>query len=432
MSFPITTVNERAWARQWICHVAPCTLAIVTGPLISIVYSLTRLEYAKDGSFSIAQAMRGILCLVMFTSLFLSRRLRLLEYTIIKPLVLLAVYAILTCRLGPYPYENFVFAIKLAFAALVFVSAFYLAQSNLLNEYWLIAGAWVILLFMAITQVIGLIRGNTVTAYASNYATAGVTDLPSITAILVISTLPIFLRYFPHCWWSPVGILIIFVSLFFTMLRTTLIAATVALLVISSWYLYLFRRKINLPKAVIAILVVVVFVVMGLRTQAGSDLLKRMSDLDPREGSGSGRYIFWRISLNYILDRDISAQVLGEGMGSVREIIYQNFGLAIKSHNDWLDFAFSFGIFGLLAALWSYLELVRFANYLRSVKDLKFQGVFSAIVILLLISLGMGGFYDPSFALTYAALGFWAGQVSDYRRTTNYVECTPSYRAIQF
>jgi len=144
-----------------------------------------------------------------------------------------------------------------------------------------------------------------------------------------------------------------------------------------------------------------------------------MSDLDPSKGNGSGRYIFWFVSLNHIVDRSISAQIFGEGMGSIRDAMYREFGHSKSGHTPWLNLTNAFGVFGLMAIVWWYLELIRFANYLRTVKDPRFQGVFSAVVIFFLVSLGQGGFSDPSFALTYAALGFWAGRVS-YRRQVYY------------
>jgi len=405
-----TTVSERCWTSQWVYPIVPCTFALVTGPVVSIVYSLTQPEDAKDGSFSMAQALRGILCLAMFLSLFVSRRLHLLEHPIIRPLMFLAIFAVLTCMLGPYPYENIVFAMKISFSAFIFASAFHLAQSKLISEKWLIGSAWAVLLFMAIAQAIGLVTGNTVASYQSNYATAGVIDSTSVTTALIISTLPIFLRFFPYYRWSLAGILIILVSLFFTMQRTSLIAAASAILIILIHHLWSSQQRIPWSKAILAILVLGVLVVIGFRTQAGSDLLTRMSDLDPREGSGSGRYVFWHIALNHILKRSVGDHIVGEGMGSIRDMLDRHFGMGIGNHNAWLDLTYAFGIFGLMAIAWSYLELIRFANYLRSGQDLLFQGVFSAIVILFLVSFGTGGFYDPGFALTYAALGFWVGQ----------------------
>ena len=421
MFFTARITNARVWTSWRTWQVFPCTAAVVAGPIIATLYSLTQSEDAKDGSFSVAQALNGTLCLMMFLSLFLSRRLRLLEHPLVRPLMFLAMYAVLTCVLSPYPYENIVFAVKSAFAALVFASAFHLAQSKSCSENWLVGSAWAVLLLMAISQAIGLVTGNIVDIYKSDYATGGIIGRASVAGTLIVSTLPVLLRFFPNGW-SLAGIMIAFVSVFFTMRRTELISAISAVLLILILNLNPLRRRIPWAKVALAVLVLGVSAIIGLRSQAGTDLLVRMSELDPSKGSGSGRYVIWSISLNHIMNRSSSAQMFGEGMGSIRDVMYRHFGHSIWSHTSWLDLTHAFGIFGLMAIGWWYFELTRFANYLRTAKDSAFQGVFSAIVILFLISLGQGGFSDPSFALTYAALGFWAGQIS-YRRQVHYARC---------
>lgn len=413
MFFPATTTNRRVWVSWWIWLVAPCTLAIVTGPLISLIYSLTRSEFANDGAFSITQPIRGLLCIMMFFSLFLSMRLRLLELSIVRPQILLAMFAVFTSILSPYPYENITFAARMVFMALVFVCAYNISQNKLISEKWLIINAWVILIFMTISQLIGLATGKTVVQYESSYATAGFIERASIVATLVISTLPVFLKYFPYYKWVLAGIILALFSLFLAMQRTPLIAATVALMIILARYFYPLRRRVHWSKVMIAVIILCVIIVIGLQTPAGADFLKRVSELDPREGSGSGRYIFWRISLNHIINRDVTAQIMGEGFGSVRDVIFKHYGLAIKSHTDWLDFPFAFGIFGFIAIAWWYYELTRFVLCLSILKYPAFQGALSAVVIFFLLSIGQGGeSYDPALALTYTALGYWAGHIS--------------------
>ncbi len=411
--------SPKTSSAQWVWEVLPCTIAVMAGPLVATLYSLLRSEDAKDGSFSIGQALNGVLCLMMFLSLFLLRRLRLLELPIIRPIIFLSVYAIITCFLGPYPYENIAFAVKLAFVAFIFASAFHLAQSNLCGEGWLVGNAWVVLIFMAVSQVIGFVTGHTIALY-SKYATAGITDRVSVTASFVVATLPIFLRFFPSRRWSVAGITIVLTSLFFTMRRTELISAICATFIVMIRNLNQLRR--NMPSRVVvsAVLALGGLAAIGLQSPAGSDLLARMSNLDPSKGTGSGRYIFWRVSLNHIFDRSISAQIIGEGMGSIRDVMYEDFGHSIGSHTAWLDMTHAFGVFGLLAILWWYFELFLLAKYMSATKNAAFQGVFSAIVIFFLVSIGQGGFSDPAYALIYAALGFWAGQTGNYRRQVFY------------
>ncbi len=396
----------------WLWTVVPCTLAVITGPLISVLYTLTRADFAQDGAFSLAQPIRGMLCVLMFLSLFFSGNLRLLGLPVVRPQLALALYAGLTCVLGPYPYEHITFAARLVFMVLVFANAFQIAQNGAYGERWVIANSWIILLFMAVSQVIGILTGQTVAAYEGTHATAGIIDRASIVATLVISTLPVFLGYFPEFRWALAGILISLFALLFAMQRTPLIAAAIALFVAFARYLYPMRRKIYGARAAIAVAIVCVCVVAGLQTPAGADLLERMSELDPRAGNGSGRYVFWGISLDHILNRGLADQVVGEGVGAVRDVIYRHYGMLIKSHTDWLDFPFAFGLFGLIAIVWWYSELVRLIRYLYACRHPAFQGALSAVIVFFLLSIGQGGeSYDPSLALAYAALGFWVGSL---------------------
>ena len=399
------------WTSWCNWHFAPCTLAVVAGPMITTIYRLTRPADAGEGSFSLAQVARGILCIAMFISLYFSGRLHLLGNPIIRPLMFLAIYAVMTCMIGPYLFENIIFTMKLIFTVLVFTCAFHLAQSKSYSENWLIGSAWIVLVFMIISQVIGLVTGNTVAYYKSEYATAGVIGAVSVTAALIVSTLPVFLRFFPDSRAALTGVIVLLISLFFTMRRTELLAAIAAILWVLFSKINPFRLQIPFRKVLLVALVLCVLTVIGWRSQAGQDLLNRMDDLNPTKGSGSGRYIFWRISLNHILNRSIDAQMLGEGMGSIRDVMYKHFGLAIGSHTELLDMLYAFGIFGLFTVVWWYLGLIRFVNYLRVSKDPTLQAVSSTIVILFIVSIGQGSLSDASFALTYAALGFWAGQV---------------------
>lgn len=420
--------KAKVWNDLWSWQVAPCTLAVVAGPLITTVYRVTGSPDVQVGSLSLAQMLRGLLCLTMVLSLFLSGRLGLLCHPLIRPLIFLSAYAMVTLLIVPYPYENIVFAVKLMFVSLVFANAFHFAESRLCSEYWLTLSAWTVLLFMVISQAIGLATGHTAATYQSSYATAGLIDQPAVTAALIVSTLPIFLRFFPDRGHSVFGVLLLLISVFFTMRRTELAAAFAALLLVALRLMAAPQSRASCAKAALAILVIGLLTAAVLRTQAGADLLARIRDLNPREGSGSGRYSFWSISLDHIVDRSIGAQIGGEGMESIRDIMDEHLGQSIGAHNDWLGLTHAFGMFGLAAIVWWYFKLMRFTSYLLKLKDPAFQGALSALVIFIVISLGQGGFYDPSLGMMYAALGFWAGR-SSYWEPFCYVE-SAFYRAV--
>ena len=408
--------NARIWNSWWNWQIVPVTIAVAFGPVIATVYQLTRPEDVGEGDFSLAQAVRGMLCVVMFLSLLLSRRLRLLEHPMLRPLVFLGLYALLTAWAGPYPYENMVFAVRVGFLCLIFAGAFNIAERKLCSENWLVANAWVILAFMAVSQVIGLLAGITVTTYQSEYATGGLTGPASSAAVILVAAVPVFLRFFPQRRSSILAVIPLLCALFLTMRRTELITAMAAILFVLAYQLNPFHRRIPWGKVSFAVLALGLLVAVALQTPAGSDMMGRFSDLDPASGSGSGRYVFWRVSLNYLLSRGIGAQMFGEGMGNVRDVIERDWGCAIISHTDWLDIPHAFGLFGLVGITWWYTALTRFALSLRKRKDPVFYGVSSSIIIFLLMSVGQGNFNTPAFAVTYAALGFWAGQKTWVRK----------------
>ncbi len=395
-----------------LLQVLPVTLTVVLGPLISVAYYLTQQAYVAQGSFSVAQAARGILCSLMFFPMLLSKELNLLKHRLVRPLLFLAAYVVLTSFASPYRYEHIVFAVKLTFIVLVFASTFRLAKEGICTERWLTTCAWVIVLIMAMLIVIGLTTGRTVDVYKSRYATAGFTGNPAVASCLILSALPVFVRLISNSRSAIAAIVLLFTSLFFTMRRSSLIAGVAAMCISFIINLICRERRVLWRRTMVSVCFLILLAGIGLNTTAGTDLMRRFRDLNPFEGSGSGRYVFWRISLEHIVNRPVRAQLLGEGMGSIRKLLGQRFGRFIGAHNDWLDLVNAFGLFGLIGITWWYFELVRLAWCLHIRRKGLFQGMCASVIILGLISIGTGGSFNPSWALSYAAMGFWAGRVT--------------------
>ncbi len=263
---------------------------------------------------------------------------------------------------------------------------------------------------MALCITAALITGRTIDTYKSRYATAGFTNHPAVASCYLLSTLPVFLRLLPQGAVAIGALAILFTSLFFTMRRCSLIAAAVATGCCLLLYLIAFRARIPWRKTLAILGVLTALAGIAIGTSAGDDWVKQFKDLNPLEGTGSGRYTFWQISLEHVTDRPIHARLLGEGMGSIRDVLKRRFGLAIGSHNDWLDLVNAFGVCGLMGIAWGYWELTRLAGSLRNHRDGLFQGACAVAIILGLMSMGTGGVLDPAWAISYAAMGFWAGR----------------------
>lgn len=397
-------------------------MAVAAGPLITLVYRLKRAEDAQMGTFSMAQGVRGLLCLAMFVSLGRARRLCLLEHPLIKPLMLLAGYSLVTAVLSPYPYENISFAVKLAFGGFVFASAFHLSERQSLGERWLTGCAWTILLLMVMSQIAGFMMGSTLNVYHSTSGTAGLMDQAAVAAVYSISAMPIMLARFPDRRSSLVAIGAMLGCVFFTMRRTELIAAVMALGSVVCFAASSGRRRVAWSKIAVAVVAIGALAVVMLNSPTGEDFVARIRDLDPSGGTGSGRYVFWRIGLDHAIGRGLDAQILGDGVGVVRDVIGQEYGLAIGCHNDWLDVMNSFGFVGLALFGWWFLGLLRFVIVMHQIDHPAFQGGLALLVMVSMASFGSGGTLDPCYVAVYAALGFWAGQPL-WSESYEYAQC---------
>jgi hypothetical protein len=390
----------------------PVTWAILSGPIVGVIYRVTQPADAMPGNVSLAQVARGLLSIWMCLSLGAWGDLKLLGHRLVRPLLCLAAYGLVTAAASPYPYENIVFAVRVMFIVLVFANAFHLAAGTRCGERWLRMCAWVLLCMMSGCVAFGLLMGETVTVYGSRYATAGLMGNPQIASYHILSILPVFIQCIPHCRLVPVGLILLFASLFFTMCRSGLIAGVAA--VCCSAFLYVRALKhISWRRLLLPVGLLLILAGASLCTRAGGDLVTRFSELNPFTGTGSGRYVFWRICLTHVMERAWCGQVFGEGVGSIRDVIQRGFGLYIGSHSDWLDFISAFGLCGLAGICWWYGEFLRFAWHLRNQRDGAFEGACASLIVLGLISTGTGGAFDPSWALAYATLGVWAGSAAE-------------------
>ncbi len=403
-------------AYQYHAQVLPVTLAVVLGPFIAILYHLTQPADAVLGSFSLAQAVRGLLCGLMLLSLLLSTGWRVLKHRFVRPLLFLAIYAVLTSFAGAYPYENIVFSVRIAFIVLISAGAFHLAEKELVSERWLMICAWVILLTMVFCIGAALVTGKTIDLHKSRYATAGFTNHPAVASCLLLSTLPVFIRLISRSRSAIFAMVLLFASLFFTMRRSALISGMAGLCCCFTTYLMSLQYRPARRTILAFISILIVLLGLGQATSTSADVVEQIEDLSPSEGTGSGRYSFWQITLEHITQRPVGAQLWGEGMGSIRDLLAQRFGLSIGSHNDWLDVISAFGVAGLIGVTWWYLELSRLVWRFHGRQGSLFQGACAAVVIFGLMSVGTGGSFEPPWALTYAALGFWAGCATRERK----------------
>lgn len=73
------------------------------------------------------------------------------------------------------------------------------------------------------------------------------------------------------------------------------------------------------------------------------------NQMDAEGGTtGSGRSEFWAIAWNSFWSGHPLNILIGNGLNSVAVAIKRGFGMAIGAHNGWLDYMYTFGLFGLI------------------------------------------------------------------------------------
>ena len=149
------------------------------------------------------------------------------------------------------------------------------------------------------------------------------------------------------------------------------------------------------------------YVILTFITFAGSTLLlaqywemlveRNAHDAEAGGTYGSGREVFYMIVLNGWLNSNWVEQFFGHGFGSVHELLLREYGMAISSHNGFLDCIYIYGTVGVI----SYILIFIFAfRRYRVVKKLipQYKNTYMAFICMWLIqNLIIHGFSGPNF-----------------------------------
>lgn len=120
--------------------------------------------------------------------------------------------------------------------------------------------------------------------------------------------------------------------------------AAVACFPFCLFYLKRCVKKIDIFIFVLAF----VFIALPILNDAITNIqMRNQYDID-RDDFGSGRSIFWLYVWNGFWEGDISKWIFGYGSNSVPELLAVKYGMAIWSHNGWLDALYIYGFFGFV------------------------------------------------------------------------------------
>ena len=143
----------------------------------------------------------------------------------------------------------------------------------------------------------------------------------------------------------------------------------------------------------------IIVVVIGtyVLAQYWDMLIERNASDAERGGSyGSGREIFYYYVLDGWINSDLISQLFGHGFGSVQSLLLKKYGMAISSHNGFLDCVYVYGLLGLIIYVSIFISL--FKRYSVVKKYLPQYGyVYLAFIFMWLVqNLIIHGFAGPN------------------------------------
>ena len=182
-------------------------------------------------------------------------------------------------------------------------------------------------------------------------------------------------------------------------------ARTYIISIIIFWALLYFRflsnkllKRIMLP--IVAIIVVYIFLQSNMFEKMTYTFNNRWTSADSLVSFTSGRIEFWAIDFNDWLESTILQQLFGKGFDYVYQLNYEQYGIYIWAHNDFINVLLCNGLFGIL--IYSYTIFSIYPNMSKRVGHPK---AITIIAFLILVALLNGLFvyqhYLYSFVLLY-------------------------------
>jgi hypothetical protein len=272
---------------------------------------------------------------------------------------------------------------------------------------------WVLLGLLIASQVGGAMLGISGQG-AYKLAATGISGRSSSVAVFAAAVLPWFLLQ-AYNMRAFVCANLILLAMSVASLRRSALLTVIGYLYITGSYQVFASHRLN-RKIVLFLLLVslpICLYVYCTVTPMGAALVERLEDLNVLEGgTASGRTVFMAVAINHLWKRDVTATVFGEGTASIRDVLAEDYGSAIGSHNAWIDMTASCGLIGILCLLWFHVNIIR----------LIFQTIgrwkLAALGLATVVCLGgiiMGGMYAPIHTPLYVLLGMISARTARSR-----------------
>ena len=147
-----------------------------------------------------------------------------------------------------------------------------------------------------------------------------------------------------------------------------------------------------------AIIISIIFIAGSLFLVQYLDMLIERNANDAERGGsyGSGREIFYALVLDGWIESNISEQFWGHGFGSVQKLLLEKYGMAISSHNGFLDCIYVYGLLGLIIYFLIFIVLIkRYVVVKRYVPQ--YKNIYLGFVIMWIIqNLIIHGYAGPN------------------------------------
>lgn len=302
--------------------------------------------------------------------------------------------------------EGAKFSLRIALIGLLTIFAYKLARYDVITASDYVVVASYLVLAMLLGQVTSAGGDTRVQGDGNEFALGGATGHVAITAVILLSVLPILLVQSVNRRLATVLLIIAVIAIFVTFRRSAWIVASVLL----AMHLVLVvlnpsRGLLNSLRAfvVIAIGLATATVVLSLNDNVADSVHSRLSDLNVFSGgTGAGRSIFWNILWNHVSNQSVDKTLFGNGVGFIQQLLERKFGLAIGAHNDWFDIFLSFGIVPILILFFFFLSTL--TTIISAAMPTRLLLAYS-VTTLAILSVTTGGMFDTYTGFLHATIG---------------------------
>lgn len=265
---------------------------------------------------------------------------------------------------------------------------------------------FVTLVFMYIDHLNGVVY------YSYDYfqGTYSIVGNHSKLAEVLSPIIPIFVFEFNY-----IGILLGTFAIVYTMRRANLLSEIIFIFIVY-FSSFIQRNIMTLKKKILFLIFTVITLLLMVFTGISEGMFERLLELE--SGTGSGRNIFWQLSLNNFLSYDVVELFFGHP-GDLVQYLKIHFGHAIGAHSDILDMLNNYGIVGTILYFWILSEL--FHDFYKYRNILQKESIFGMAIIISMVFLGTvtGGVFNVLNIVTFIFLGFLTGKIQRLKGKRN-------------